>query len=72
MHLAVKGKELVVHGSGPGPIVDEFLNHDSGSDFPILSLPRSIVVVACQPTIAGVEQLLDVQCRLIEDYANPP
>jgi len=39
---------------------------------PILPFARAIVVVGCQPMIAGVEQLLDVQCRLIEDYANPP
>jgi hypothetical protein len=72
MHLAVKGEELVVHGSSPGPIIDEFLHHDSGLDFPILPFARSVVIVGCQPTIAGVEQLVDVQCRLVEDYANPP
>lgn len=72
LHLAVEGEEFVVHGSGPGPIVDKFLDHDSGSDRPILTFAGSIVVVGCQPTTTGVEQLIDVQCCLIEDYANPP
>src|SRR5207244_1119145 len=71
MHLAVKCKEFIVHGSGPGSIVDELLHHDSGSDLPIMPLARPVVVAGCKPTSAGVDQLLEVQRRFIANDADP-